>query len=189
LVVTWSPSSDADSLAYIIEVAGDPTFNLVLVELNVGGELSFSALTLGFVDTLLAGLGIPFGFPVPVYARITASDGSLQSTGEGSQFNVVRAMPSAVTDLPEGWEFSAYPTLTQRAVTIALEAPRSETGKFSVALISPTGQRMHAQALEGFGSSSFGTSVDISSLSPGVWVVGLFEDGQMISQKRIIVVR
>jgi hypothetical protein len=189
LVVTWSPSSDSDSLAYIIEVAGDPAFTLVLVELNVGGQLSYSALTLGFLDTLLAGLGVPIGLPVPVYARITASDGSLQSTGDGSNFNLVREMPSTVRELPDGWTFSVYPTLTQGRVQIDLEAPESDANKFSVALISSTGQRLETKHIERAGSGLFATSIDLSNLTSGICVIGLFEDGQLIAQKKVIVVR
>ena len=187
LMIAWTASSDQDSLAYIIQVTPDPTFNLIPIQFNTANQREFNSLTLAFIDTLLANFGIPIGFPLSVNARIIASDGSLQSIGQVYSFTLLREPPSAVRDLPEGWSFSVYPTLAQNTVNVEISSPGSAAG-LQVVLYSADG----LQYLEKFtsaGTDNYNTTLDISDCAPGMWIVGLLNEGHLIGQHKILVMK
>lgn len=187
LLISWTASSDADSLAYIVQVTPDPTFGLIPIQVTTANQREFNVLTLASIDTLLAGFGIPIGFPLQVNARVIASDGSLQSIGEVFSFTLLREPPSAIRELPEGWSFDVFPTLTQQMVNVEITAPNA--AELSLALISSDGQQRDLGKLERTGNDEYQTSFDINSCAPGLWIVGLMENGRVIGQQRILVVR
>src|SRR5690606_21780578 len=128
------------------------------------------------------------GFPLNVYARVIASDGSLRSAGEAAPFRLLRVMPSAVRDLPDGWEFSVYPTVTRGSITVDVVAPGAARDEISLVWISPSGNIVKRTVLD----NSFQTSREIlptGDLTAGTWVLALYADQVLIGQRKIIVVR
>ncbi|HLF65538.1 MAG TPA: CHRD domain-containing protein [Saprospiraceae bacterium] len=193
LLISWTASSDPtgtsdmDSLAYIVQVTPDPTFNLIPIQVNTANQREFNVLTLAYIDTLLANFGIPIGFPLSVNARVIASDGSLQSTGEVFSFTLLREPPSAVKELPAGWSFDVYPTLTQQEVNVEITAPNASD--IGVTLISVNGEQKFVQEIERAGGDVYHTSLDLTSCAPGLWIVGLMDHGRLIGQQKILVVK
>jgi hypothetical protein len=186
LMISWTASTDEDSLAYIVQITPDPTFGLIPIQVNTANQREFNVLTLATIDTLLADFGIPIGFPLVVNARIIASDGSLQSIGEVFSFTLLREPPSSIRELPVGWAFDVFPTVTQQEVNVEIIAPNAT--ELGIALISSDGQQRFIEGVERAGDDYHAT-IDMNSCAPGLWIIGLTDRGRIIGQQRILVVK
>ena len=95
-------------------------FSRLLVEDNVGGELSFIT-DFGVIDSILAGAGLNVGDTIKLYHRAIASDGAVCTEGMMDSVVLVRGMVTALDpDIWEGLEVNLYPNPTAENAQIEI---------------------------------------------------------------------
>ncbi|MCH8495692.1 MAG: CHRD domain-containing protein [Balneolales bacterium] len=92
-VPEWTAATDADDdkVVYVWQLAADADFNVELLTLSAGSNLSAN-LTLGAVDEILDAAGLEVDDQITVYHRIISTDGSALTFGDASSVNLTRGV-------------------------------------------------------------------------------------------------
>lgn len=180
---TWSAADDRDELAYVWQLSADAEFNTLLVEQNVGSNLTFET-TFGVVDQLLDGAGIAIGENVTLYHRAIATDGSVATPGETFEVVLTRGTIVSSIDIDAaGLSMTAYPTLTNDYVTMELSSNAQYDGQLIIS--NSNGQVTDIRPVQ-LNSGTTTEQVDVSRYAAGSYQVLLLIGNQRISTGRFI---
>mgnify|MGYP002152279508 CR=1 FL=1 len=90
-VASWSAATDDEPLAYVWQLATGADFTNIILEQNVGSQLTFEA-DFGTVDDLLASLDVAIGDEATVYHRAVALDGAVSVAGPVAEVTIERGV-------------------------------------------------------------------------------------------------
>ncbi len=183
---TWSAATDRDEIAYVWQLAADEDFQAILVEQNVGSELTFET-TFGVVDQLLEGAGLAVGESITLYHRAVASDGSVAAPGAFATVVLARGMIVNTLDLSGlGLSLKAYPTVAHGQVTVELGSSQSFSSQLMIA--DANGRMLEVRPVD-VSAGTVTEQLDVAQWAAGTYFIQWVVDGQLAGSSRFIVAR
>lgn len=182
----WTAVEDPDDnlVGYIWQLAATDTFGgSTVVNAAVGADLSFTT-SLGFVDTLLQSVGLQIGDSITLFHRAVATDGSVSAEGSAASVTIVRGIVSSIQNqLPQGYEFAFYPSPVKNSLMLEMVAPQSD--QLSIKVIDMVGRTL-ADKDWNIQSGTNRDQLDVSSYSPGAYIIQLFINDEVVGAEKFI---
>ena len=187
LLVDWDRATDPDNdtLAYSWQLAADADFN-TLVFATYTGAASELPLTVGAVDTLLAGAGVDVGQSITLFHRAVTTDGSNTTASPAADVTFERGTVTGTDDLLlQQFGMRVFPTLVTTAnITLEVDAERAATGE--AILTSLDGRPVERRAIQLLpGEQRYTLPTD--RLATGTYFVNLLIDGRFVGGQKIMV--
>lgn len=190
---SWSAASDRDPLAYIWQLSTGLAFANLLVNQNVGTELSFTT-DYGTIDALLAGAGLEVGQSITLFHRAVASDGSVATGGLPAFITLTRGVVESESNLQGKWsnqikavsEFKVYPTLVRssQSINVRIQAGADQPG--TLVLVNQLGQPLQSRTVDLFAGDNR-LEWALPELAAGFYFVQLQTEGKLLPLQRIVV--
>lgn len=181
---TWTAGEDANDLVYIWQLATDADFNSIILQQNVGGNLSLST-TFGAVDTLLAGAGVTIGASATLYHRVLASDGSLSTASEASAVTLTRGMVTSTNDLTPGLsEFTVFPPIANNLVNVRIGTEESVDAQ--ILMLDNNGRQLAQRRLKLSGKNMVNEQFNVNNLPAGTYYLSIRNDNRIATRHFIV---
>lgn len=181
---TWTAGEDANDLVYIWQLAADADFNSIILQQNVGGNLSLST-TFGAVDTLLAGAGVTIGASATLYHRVLASDGSLSTASEASNVTLTRGMVTSTNDLTPGLsEFTVFPTVANNLVNVRIGTEESVDAQ--ILMLDNNGRQLAQRRLKLNGKNMVNEQFNVNNLPAGTYYLSIRNNNSIATRHFIV---
>jgi len=182
---SWNASEDADGdlLVYTFELGADSAFTDTLFRNKVGADTLF-ATTFGTVDTLLAGNGVAPGANIALWHRVIASDGSVRRPGEAKLITLIRDESTALNErFADDLSMTLSPVPFRDRLTMAVNSDIS--GASRSVLYNLNGQVLQSREFN-LNNGQNTVQFDLANLSPGVYVVSLFIEGELAGFQKVV---
>ena len=186
----WTAATDADgdALAYRLELAAAPGFDPVLWSVDAGTGTT-AGIDFGTLAERLASVGAGLGSITPVYLRVVASDGTLESASAASMVQVTRGALTGIegTEFPTVVELDlGYPNPMTEGSTIRFGLP--DAVDIRLELVDMLGRRVRTLAA-GFRTAGWHTvRLDAADLPAGTYIYRL-SAGDVVRSRTIVRVR
>ena len=189
----WEEATDPDGndLVYIWQLSTDAEFSNKVVNVNTGSEARFET-TFGFVDTLLADLGVEAGGEATVYHRVVTSDGSERVASEGKSVVLTRGTLTSI-DEPTQSELPAEITLKQNYPnpfnpTTEISFSLNKNVDANIAVFNMLGQKVATVADRNFAAGNHTVTFNASDLSSGVYFYQL-KAGEVTQMRKMTLLK
>ncbi len=182
----WTGVADPDNnlVGYIWQLAADDSFQTIVVNTAVGPNTSFTT-TFGFVDTLLASVGIGIGDSITLFHRAIATDGSVCAEGPAASVTLIRdsVITSIQEALPQGFNFQYYPSPARDVLAVEMEAPQQT--EISLQVFNLLGKVLIEKNVT-LRTGVNQEQLHIQQLSGGVYFLRLIIDKEIIGTEKFI---
>lgn len=193
---SWGAADDRDALAYTWQLSSDENFSTILLQQNVGGNLSFST-DFASVDALLAAAGISVGESLTLYHRAIASDGSLFTPGATASVQLHRGSLDTgdfrqsteigqLSRFNAAWNMKVFPTVSPSGGTLSLEIESATEESIELWLFSTSGQVLKRERLALFPGLNR-HALSLSGVHSGLHFLQLQAEGKWLPAQKIIV--
>ncbi|MAC04830.1 MAG: hypothetical protein CL671_08990 [Balneola sp.] len=188
---TWSASSDVegDSLTYTWQAATDSLFTNIVINANVGTNLSYD-IAFGDLDTILVDLGVESGANATIYHRVIASDGSDESSSDTRSATLERGTltsnENGGLDSPTRFSLDQnYPNPFNPSTKISFSLEKAAPTQLVV--YNMLGQKVATLVNERLNAGEHTFNFKADNLSSGIYIYRLQSASQSITKRMTLI--